>query len=264
MAHGFGGQREMRLPAFAERFASRGLATLVFDYRCFGASEGSPRNWIDPRRHLVDWRAAVEHVRSLAQVDGTRVALWGTSFSGGHVLATGATTSGLRAIVAQIPFVGVDPRNSPPIPLGQLLRGVVSGWWDLARSAVGASPCYVPIVGGPGEFALLNAPDVMDAFTELVPPDSSWRNETPARVIFRLRRYDPLRDAPQIRCPVLLVGAENDSLIPIASVEAASKKIPSCEYVCLPGAGHFEAYTGELFERVADLEAEFLSKHLLE
>ena len=48
MAHGFGGQREMRLPAYAEKFASRGLAVLAFDYRCFGASDGDPRNWIDP------------------------------------------------------------------------------------------------------------------------------------------------------------------------------------------------------------------------
>ena len=82
MAHGFGGQREMRLPAFAEHFASRGLAVLVFDYRCFGASDGSPRNFIDPRRHLADWRAAVEHARGLPEVDGSRLGLWGTSFSG--------------------------------------------------------------------------------------------------------------------------------------------------------------------------------------
>lgn len=263
MAHGFGGQREMRLPAFAEHFASRGLAVLVFDYRCFGASDGSPRNWIDPRRHLADWRAAVEHARSLPEVDGSRLGLWGTSFSGGHVLATAAALDGISAVVSQVPFVGLDA-NAPSPPLGQILRILAAGALDLARSALGASPHYVRIAGAPGDLALLNAPDVMDAFSELVPPDSSWRNETPARVIFQMRRYRPLDGAADINCPVLLVAAENDSLVPIAGVDAAAQKIPECEYVRLADTGHFEPYTGEVFARVVDLEAGFLCRHLLE
>jgi pimeloyl-ACP methyl ester carboxylesterase len=262
MAHGFGGQREMRLPAYAERFAGRGLAVLVFDYRGFGASEGAPRNWIDPRRHRADWRAAVEHARALPRVDGSRLALWGTSFSGGHVLATASETPGLSAVVAQVPFVGLASRHRPPLPMRELLGMLVAGCRDLARAAIGASPHTVPIAGRPGELALLTAPDALDAFRELVPEDSEWRNEAPARVIFQLPRYDPLRQAARIGCPVLLVAAERDSLIPVAGVEAASKRIPRCEYVCLRGASHFEVYSGALFDRVAALEADFLCKHL--
>jgi pimeloyl-ACP methyl ester carboxylesterase len=263
MAHGFGGQREMRLPAFAEHFASRGLAVLVFDYRCFGASEGMPRNWIDPRRHLVDWRAAIAHVRALPEVDGSRLGLWGTSFSGGHVLATATALDGVSAVVSQVPFVGLDQTDGSRPPLGQVVRMLAAGCLDLLRSALGASPYYVRIAGRPDELALLNAPDVLDAFHELVPPDSSWRNEAPARVIFRMNGYRPLEHAERITCPVLLVAAENDSLIPIASVDAAARKIPDCEYVRLRDTGHFEPYTGEPFQRVADLEADFLCRHLL-
>ncbi len=263
MAHGFGGQREMRLPAFAEHFASRGLAVLVFDYRCFGASEGSPRNWIDPRRHLADWRAAIEHARSLPEVDAARLGLWGTSFSGGHVLATAAALDGVSAVVSQVPFVGLDRSRAPRPPLGQAVRLVAAGWLDLLRGALGASPHTVPIVGAPDELALLNAPDVVDAFRELVPPDSSWSNETPARVIFQVGRYHPLDAAERITCPVLLVAAENDSLIPIASVDAAAQKIPDCEYVRLRDTSHFEPYTGAGFDRVVELEADFLCRHLL-
>ncbi len=61
-----------------------------------------------------------------------------------------------------------------------------------------------------------------------------------------------------------MVAAEEDSLIPIASVEAASKQIPHCELVTLPATGHFEPYTGAVFERVALREAEFLCEHLLD
>jgi len=264
MAHGFGGQREMRLPAFAERFASRGIAVLVFDYRCFGASDGTPRNWIDPSRHLADWRAAVDHARSLPEVDGSRLGLWGTSFSGGHVLATAAALDGVSAVVSQVPFVGFDSSQTPRPPLGPALRILGAGCIDRVRGALGASPHYIRIVGTPDELALMNTPDAMDAFNELVPAGSDWRNETPARVIFTMQRYRPLDDAEHITCPVLLVAAENDSLIPIASVDAAAQKIPDCEYVRLPNIGHFEPYTGDVFARVANLEADFLCRHLLQ
>ena len=42
MAHGLGGIREMRLDAYAGRFAAAGYACLVFDYRHFGASGAGP------------------------------------------------------------------------------------------------------------------------------------------------------------------------------------------------------------------------------
>jgi len=263
MAHGFGGQREMRLPDFAQRFAARGLAALVFDYRCFGSSDGEPRNLIDPRRHVEDWHAAIRHVRALRELDASRLALWGTSFSGGHVLAVGSKVSGISAIVSQVPFVGFDPKGTS-MSLGKTARAVICGFRDLARAARGATPYYVPIIGSPEEFAFLNTPDVVDAFRDLLPPDSNWQNRAPARVIFQMGRYRPLRDAEKIEAPVLMVAAEDDSLIPIAGVEAASKRIPDCEFINLRSTGHFEPYGGPVFERVVELEADFLCKHLLD
>ena len=62
-AHGIAGQKDMGLEPFAETFASKGLAVLLFDYRNFGGSEGEPRNWVSPKRHLQDWDAALDYVR---------------------------------------------------------------------------------------------------------------------------------------------------------------------------------------------------------
>lgn len=39
------------------------LVLQVFDYRTFGGSDGEPRQWVSPRRHLQDWRAAVRFVQ---------------------------------------------------------------------------------------------------------------------------------------------------------------------------------------------------------
>ena len=48
MAHGFSAVKEQHLDRFAEVFAEAGLAALVFDNRNFGASDGTPRQEIDP------------------------------------------------------------------------------------------------------------------------------------------------------------------------------------------------------------------------
>ena len=57
MAHGFSAVKEMYLDKFAEVFAAAGLNVLVFDNRCFGASDGEPRQEIDPWAQVRDYRA---------------------------------------------------------------------------------------------------------------------------------------------------------------------------------------------------------------
>src|SRR5215218_11388940 len=68
MAHGFSAVQEMYLDRFAERFAEAGLAALVFDNRNFGASDGEPRQEIDPWAQVRDYRDAITWVRD--QVGG--------------------------------------------------------------------------------------------------------------------------------------------------------------------------------------------------
>jgi alpha/beta superfamily hydrolase len=64
MGHGIGGQKDMALHGFADRFASAGIAAVIFDYRTFGGSDGEPRHWVSPKRHLEDWDAAIKHVQA--------------------------------------------------------------------------------------------------------------------------------------------------------------------------------------------------------
>lgn len=49
---GMGAQKDMGLSFYAEAFASGGLAAFVFDYRSFGGSDGEPRQWVSPSRHV--------------------------------------------------------------------------------------------------------------------------------------------------------------------------------------------------------------------
>jgi dienelactone hydrolase len=105
MAHGFDGAGTARLEPFAQRFAAEGVATLVFDYRHFGDSEGEPRGLLDLTRQLDDWRAAVTFARMLEEIDSRRIALWGTSLSAGHVVTVAVEDPELAAAISQAPFV---------------------------------------------------------------------------------------------------------------------------------------------------------------
>ena len=105
MAHGLGAVKALRLSAYADRFLAAGYACLVFDYRYFGDSEGAPRELLSIRSQRQDWRAAVAFARTLPEVDANRVVVWGTSFAGGHVVATAARDPRIAAAIAQCPFL---------------------------------------------------------------------------------------------------------------------------------------------------------------
>ena len=105
MAHGFSAVKEMRLDRFAEAFAHAGMASLVFDYRGAGASDGEPRQDIDPFAQIADYRNAISYARQLAEVDVERIGIWGSSYSGGHVLVVGALDRRVKAVVSQVPLI---------------------------------------------------------------------------------------------------------------------------------------------------------------
>jgi fermentation-respiration switch protein FrsA (DUF1100 family) len=90
MAHGFSAVKEMYLDRFAEVFAEAGLGALVFDNRNFGASGGEPRQEIDPWEQVRDYRDAITFAETLPETDVDRIGIWGSSYSGGHVLVVGA------------------------------------------------------------------------------------------------------------------------------------------------------------------------------
>ncbi|MGI8904732.1 MAG: alpha/beta hydrolase [Solirubrobacteraceae bacterium] len=260
LAHGWSAVREQRLEAYAERFAAAGLAALAFDYRHFGASGGEPRHLLDIPRQHEDWRAAIGYARALPGISAGAVALWGTSFSGGHVIKLAAGDARIAAVVAQVPFVdGLHTmlRQAP----GHALRLAVEGLRDQAGALAGRSPHMVPSVGPPGSTAYMTSPDAEAGMAAITPPGLAWRNATAARVGLRLGFYRPTRQASRVRCPILFLLADDDVITPPDLAARAAARAPRAEVRHYPG-GHFDPYIGELFERMVADETEFLVRQL--
>jgi cephalosporin-C deacetylase-like acetyl esterase len=105
MAHGFSAVKEMYLDRFAEVFAETGLGALVFDNRNFGASGGEPRQEIDPWQQVRDYRDAITFAETLPDTDADRIGIWGSSYSGGHVLVVGAIDRRVKCVAGQVPLI---------------------------------------------------------------------------------------------------------------------------------------------------------------
>ena len=189
------------------------MAVLLFDYRHFGDSGGQPRQLLDIGRQQADYRAAVAFARTLGGIDARRIALFGTSFSGGHVVAVAAQDPALAAVVSQCPFAdGLAALRS--VPPRTALRATALGLADQAAALAGRAPRLMPAVGPPGSFAVMTKPDAQPGLEAIVPAGSRWRNEVAARVMLRVASYRPVRSAPSVACPLLVCVCDGDTTTP--------------------------------------------------
>lgn len=260
MAHGFTAVRDQALPAYAERFAAAGYAVLLFDYRCFGASDGEPRQLLSIAAQHEDWRAAIAFARGLDGIDPERIALWGSSFSGGHVVAVGSRDPRVKAVLAQVPF-GDGLATLLSFPLVPTLRIAALAIADQVGALLGRKPVMVKAAGRPGEFALLTADEALPGFQSIDPPDSLWRNEFSARLMLRVPFYRPVALARRLQAPLLVSVADRDQTVPPGPAVKMGQAAPHGEVVRYP-IGHFEVYTGAPFEVAVADQLAFLKEHL--
>ncbi len=258
MAHGLGGTRRDSLAPYAERFCKAGFYVLVFDYRHQGDSDGQPRQLISISRQLQDWDAAVAFARNHDGIDPKRIALWGTSFSGGHVVVVAAKDPQIAAISAQCPMMDGTASARMAYKAVGLRTYLKIGWAaikDAARSLFGMTPNYIPIVGPPGGVAAMATHDAYAGYTALAHP--GWRNETAARFTLGLPFYWPISYARTVSCPALILVCLKDSVTSTRAAQAVGDRIgPRASVVKLP-IGHFEIYKGTWFERSSDEQLNF-------
>ena len=263
MAHGFAGTVDSGLIPFAERYASGGLDVLAFDYRHFGRSAGEPRQLLSIARQQEDYHAAIAHGRTLEGVDPERIVIWGSSYSGGHVVPVAVADGRVAAVIAQVP--GMDGRAvllnlvryAGP---AQLVRWTLAGLRDLASGRRGGAPVMIPAVGPPGSFAAMTTPDSEPGYRAITGP--SWRNEVAARIGLSAGMYRPGLQADRLPCPILIQIADRDAVAPVKSAQDAAWRATGRAEVRTYPIGHFDIYRGEPFERAVADQLHFVRRHL--
>ena len=259
LAHGLGAVRDMGLSAYAARFHDAGFATLVFDYRGFGRSGGSPRQWLSVRRQLQDWRAVLAHARTLDGIDVDRIALWGTSFGGGHVIRVGSEP-GVAAVVAQCPFTD-GLASVRALGLRSTVKLLPTAVHDTVAALLHRPAAGVALVGPPRSAALMTAPDAEPGYRALVPPGLDFDDRVDGRIALQIPLQAPGRAARKVRAPILFSVCEHDTVAPAGPTLRHAKHAPRGEVRTYP-VGHFDIYSGPAFEGVVADQVEFLRRHL--
>ncbi|MEV6554274.1 alpha/beta fold hydrolase [Nocardia sp. NPDC051756] len=252
---------------FAHRFQAAGFTVLAFDYRHLGESGGTPRQIVRMNEQLADLEAAITFAATLPHVDPHRIALWGFSLSGGHVLRAAARNPRLGAVIAQTPLTdglvaaALAGRHQRPLAtLRFALRGLIDGLGSL----INRQPLLVPLAGPPGTVAMLATPDSRDGDRALNPANTypQWQQEVAARTGLRIALYRPGRHTTHITSPLLvLVGNQDQTAPPGPSVQAAQRALQG-KVVRVPG-GHYAPFL-DAHEQAIEAELSFLRVHLLD
>ena len=201
MCHGWGGLAESLRPD-AVVFAQAGYLVVTFDYRGWGASDGrlvavgkKPAStggtqtaevkeirWVvDPIEQTTDLMSVVNWTVGERQCDSARLGLWGSSYSGGHVLYVAARDARIKALVSQVG--GMDSRFVTADP--QLRSLTYQQGTARAQGRLG-----YPKPGG--KFGALDGMPILD----------------------KLVGYAPVEEVGRIKhCAMLFVVAQNDEVV---------------------------------------------------
>jgi len=238
MGHGLGAQKDFKIPDFAQRFLKQGIAVVAFDYRTFGGSDGEPRQVISVSMQLDDWTSTLKYIFSHAHelsIDEDKVAIWGSSFGGGLVLAVAAKDEfrdKIKGVISQVPFVDGFESLTACLrlsPVWNLLKGTAYSIKDIVRRTFGLNRQYIPLLGSKADdLRLLFSDDSYDGYNKIIPKEGGlggWKNQVSASIVLEFPLFRPTLYADQINAKVLLIAAENDLLCPVAGVTKVAEKL---------------------------------------
>ena len=264
MAHGFSATKEMDLPSFAETFSKAGFAVLLYDHRNLGASDGEPRGEIDPWQQIRGYRDAITYAQTLPGINPARIGIWGSSYSGGHVIVVGALDRRVKCVVGQVLLIS-GHRNARRLIRADFWAGLNGMFEDDRRNRyAGKPPAMIPVVAeNPAAPSALPTADSWAWFTETGKTRApSWRNEVTLRSVEMFTEYEPGAYVGYISpTPLLLVVAHGDHLTVADEALAAYERALEPKKLEILAGGHFDAYVKD-FEAAAVPARDWFVAHL--
>jgi len=262
MSHGFSATRKMGLPWFASSFAEAGYVVYLYDHRGLGDSAGEPLDVVDPWVQTHDMWEVVDQIRGLPEVQPDRLAVWGSSFSGGEAIVLGALHPDIKAVVANAPFAGLGDLLVDPSQAEQRFVAMRVAFsndsLDLGRNEIGP----MPVVLDEGlDAAVLPQPESSEWFLANG-PSNGWHNSV-TLAITTTPPFDPGACSPQLDgTALLMVIATHDDVASTSVAMDTYERASGPKRKAMIEGHHFSAYEepGRLdaFDAMVDFLDEFL------
>lgn len=232
MSHGWGGLAA-NLRSNALEFAQAGYLVVVIDYRGWGQSDSrliqtdkkpekrdgkliaevkEVREVVDPIDQTADIMNAIHWVAGEKQCDSNRIGLWGSSFSGGHVVYVAAREPRVKAFVSQV--------------------GAMDARWTIANAGVRN---HTFSQGSLRTHGTIGYPE----------PGAKFNNMTGQPVWEKLMQYAPIEDIGRCQnCAKLFIIAENEELFDNKdhAILAHERATGVKKLVSIPGIKHYGIY----------------------
>lgn len=273
MAGGWCYVKELRQPQYAKEFVDRGFAALIFDYRYMGASDGEPRQHIDPWAQIEDYQNAISWVENQPELDSDRIGAWGISYSGGHVLILGAIDPRVKVVVSNVPVMngyetmwrvhGTERfRKLKDLILEDRRHRMATGEYTyMGMSGTPANPDAAMTTWPFDEVRV-----VFEELKETQAPRHEHRNTVVS--VENLMKYDSGPYAARIiNKPVMMIVAKDDDITMWDQEIAAFDSIqsPDKELVVLPATDHMTLYSNlTALDYAAKAAGSWFTRHLTE
>jgi hypothetical protein len=258
LCHGYTGVKDLYLPDNARVLNEAGYAVLTFDYKGWGASEGS-RSRLAPYSRVADVQAALTFLGLQPNVDPERLGLYGTSYGGATVVWVGAVDARVRCIVS---VVGIGHGR-------RWMRSVrrPDEWHDLLDRAKADREKRVR----DGQSAMADRSQILLPDRQSAELAAAARranpaavNELPLEFIDDTLGFHPEwvvdKIAPR---PILFITTDDDRLVPPEeSQQLFAKAGEPKKLVILRGYGHYEVYAEPAFSQVMSATTAWLGEHL--
>jgi dienelactone hydrolase len=232
MSHGWGGTTASLRPD-AIAFARAGYLVITFDYRGWGNSDSrlilagekpskmngkllsevkEVREVVDPIDQTTDMLNAIHWAAGEKHCAAERIGIWGSSFSGGHVVYVAARDPRVKAFVSQV--------------------GSMDGRWAIANPQIRT---YTFNQGADRTHGRIAYPRPGEKFGTL----------TGAPVIEKFVGYAPIEDIGRCKdCAKLFIIAENEELFDNKehAILAYERSTGVKKLVTIPGIKHYGIY----------------------
>jgi fermentation-respiration switch protein FrsA (DUF1100 family) len=256
MTGGFAAVKEGFLDhPYHQVLAAAGIAVLLYDHPNCGASDGEPRQELDPVLQQRGYRDAITFLAGDARIDADRIGIWGTSYSGGHVLAVAAADRRVRCVVAQAMTISGHTnllrRHAPDAYAGLHRRWAA----DRLARARGEPPALVPAFAEGSESERFN-------LARPAAHRANWRNEVTLRTWELYDEYEPAAFIERIApTPLLMIVAADDVMTPAEDSLAAYERAGQPKHLVVVPGGHYAPVT-EQFGRTSAAARDWFLEHL--
>ncbi|EKS6740658.1 alpha/beta fold hydrolase [Enterobacter ludwigii] len=257
LCHGFCGIQDILLPLYAEAFVQAGYAAITFDYRGFGKS-GGERGRLSPSLQIEDICTVIDWAENYPDIDGQRIALWGTSLGACHVFAATVERPQVKCLLSQMGFA--DGEIIVTRKMNDTQKDVFIATLEkmVEKREQHGKEMFVTItkvLGDEESIAFFEANKYKYPQMDI---------KIPFLTVYETLRYKPYLNAEKVCCPTLVVIAGEDTVNDPKQGIALFESVKSQEKSLYieQGAKHYDLYNGEHFNNVIKQQISWLIKYM--